>query len=142
MNSTDTHQFRINDFFDNYAEGIEKQDTKMVANCFALPCSFLADDTSSVYTTLAKLEGLINQGKRFFGIHKITDVRADIRNKRQITPKITRVHLNWQYRNDKGGLVYECDYYYLLRLNEKNKWKIETAVSINEKERIEHLTAK
>ncbi len=142
MQASETAQYRINRFFEVYAEAVANQDAKQIANCFALPCTFLADDSCAVYTDITKLEGLINQGKRFFTQHKIVEAYADVLNKRSVSDRITRVSVNWQYRDKNSQLVYDCDYYYLLKLNEEDKWKIEVAVSINEKERIEALNTK
>lgn len=134
--------YSINRFFEEYAAAMERQDTKYMANCYALPCVFIADDSSLAYTTTTKLEGLINQGKRFYSLHAITGMVPDVINKRLISPKIARVTMHWKYINSKGGIVYDCDYYYILKLDEANNWKIEVAIPVNEKERIEHLAKK
>ena len=134
--------YRINDFFEAYAQAVERQDSKYVSNCFALPCTFIADDASQVYTTEVKLEGLVNQGKRFYAIHGITHVIPDIKSKSSITQRLVRVTLNWKYTDKKGLTVYDCDYYYILKLDEQDQWKIEVAISVNEKEKIDTLTKK
>lgn len=132
----------VNDFFEGYAKAIERQDTKYLAHCYALPCTFISDESSLVYTTPTKLENLINQSKHFYAIHGITTVTADVMNKLSISNKIIRVKLNWRYMNAKGKKVYDCDYFYILRLHDKQEWKIEVAISINEKEAISKLTKK
>jgi hypothetical protein len=87
------------------------------------------------------LEGLINQGKRFYAVHNITNAIPDIRNKRYISEKIVSVTLNWLYTDDKGKKVYDCDYYYILKMDEEDSWKIEVAIPVNEKEKIATLSA-
>lgn len=134
--------FSVNDFFERYARAVEQQDTKYLASCYALPCTFMADDASQVYTTSTKLEGLINQGKRFYALHGIVQVEPDVRNKLSITDNIIRVKMNWQYTDKKGKEVYNCDYFYIMRLHEQEHWKIEVAISINEKEAIDRLNKK
>lgn len=131
--------YRINSFFEDYAQAVERKDNKYLVNCYALPCTFIADDSSLTYTTAVKLEGLINQSKRFYAVHGIVAVVPDIRNKRPITDRIVRVSLNWNYIDINGNSVYNCDYYYILKLDDHNEWKIEVAIPVNEKEKIDHL---
>ncbi len=134
--------YRINGFFEDYATALERHDSKYMANCYTLPCTFIADDSSLVYTTEAKLEGLINQSKRFYSVHGITGAVPDILSKRQVTSRIVRVNMRWNYIDKKGRTVYNCDYYYILKLDEEDHWKIEVAIPVNEKEKIEELTKK
>lgn len=134
--------YRINDFFEAYAQAVERQDSKYMANCYALPCTFIADDASQIYTTEVKLEGLVNQGKRFYAVHGITHAIPDIKSKRSITNRLVRVTLNWKYTDKNGRTVYDCDYYYILKLDEQGQWKIEVAISVNEKEKIAYLSSK
>jgi hypothetical protein len=131
--------YRINGFFEDYAAALERHDSKYMANCYTLPCTFIADDSSLVYTTEAKLEGLINQSKRFYSVHGITGAIPDILNKRMVTQRIVRVSMRWNYIDKKGRTVYDCDYYYILKLDEEDNWKIEVAIPVNEKEKIEAL---
>ncbi|HEY9178252.1 MAG TPA: hypothetical protein VIN07_11195 [Flavipsychrobacter sp.] len=134
--------YSINDFFEDYAAALERHDSKYMANCYTLPCIFMSDDSSQVYTTEAKLEGLINQGKRFYTLHGITGAVPDILNKRVITGRIVRVSMRWNYIDKKSRTVYDCEYYYVLKLDEENNWKIEVAIPVNEKEKIDELTKK
>lgn len=132
----------INKFFDNYTDALERKDTKFMANCYSLPCTFIADDSSNVYTADVKLEGLINQSKRFYAVHGITHALCDIKNKRFISDRIVRVSLTWVYKNKNNETVYDCDYYYILKLDDDDSWKIEVAIPINEKEKIDTLNNK
>lgn len=132
----------INSFFEDYAAALEQKDTKFMANCYAMPCTFIADDSSIVYTSDSKLEGLINQSKRFYALHNITHAEADLRNKRLISDKIVRISMTWIYKNKKNETVYDCDYYYIIKLSEDDTWKIEVAIPINEKEKIDLLNKK
>lgn len=131
----------INEFFEGYAAAMERQDTKYMANCYALPCMFISDDSSLTYSDIAKLESLINKGKHFFAVHGITSALPDVQNKLSVTEKIARVKLQWQYLDKKGKTVYTCDYFYILKQHQR-QWKIETAISINEKDAIERLNKK
>lgn len=134
--------YRINDFFEGYAKALERQDTKYMSGCYAMPCTFISDDSSQAYTTVTKLEGLINQSKRFYALHGISYAEADITNKLEISPNIARVKLNWRYYNKQDKLVYSCDYFYILRMDDKAHWRIEVAISINEKQEIDRLNQK
>ncbi len=142
MSGKENPLYSINGFFEDYAEALERHDSKYMANCYTLPCTFIADDSSLVYTTEAKLEGLINQSKRFYSVHGITAVVPDILNKRQISQRIVRVSMRWNYVDKKDRTVYDCDYYYILKLDEQDNWKIEVAIPVNEKEKITELTKK
>lgn len=135
-------QYRINDLFEYYSAGVRKGDIKQIANCYTLPCTILSDNLSAVYTTAAKLESVIAQGKRFYKQVGIASVFADVLNKQQITERIYRVKVHWQYYSVNEQPIYDCDYYYLVRLNEDGKWKIEVAISINEQEKVAELTQK
>ncbi|MCB9065733.1 MAG: hypothetical protein H6551_11405 [Chitinophagales bacterium] len=135
-------QYRINDLFEYYANGVQKGDVKQIANCYALPCTILSDNLSAVYTTAAKLESVISQGKRFYKQVGIASVFADVLNKQQVTERIYRVKVHWQYYTATGNPVYDCDYYYLVRLNSEDNWKIEVAISIDEQDKVAELTNK
>lgn len=133
------HLFKINDFFEGYAAAVARQDTKYIASCYSVPCTFISDDSSLVYSTVAKLESLINHGKHFYAVHNIVEAIPDVKSKLALTSKITRVKVKWRYYNKHQKLVYSCDYLYIIKLNEDWKWQIEVAVPINEKEAIAHL---
>lgn len=140
--STVKQQAAINTFFEEYCQALEIMDTKSICECYSLPCMFIADDKSVCYSTATKLEGLINQSKSFYSRHDIVSVEADVRNKRLLTDKITRVSVCWKYMNSNGTPVYECDYYYIMRMDNKGNWAIETAIPVNEKQRIDELIKK
>lgn len=141
MQQAENPIYTINDFFDEYSAALERRDTKYMAASYALPCMFISDGASHAYTTEVALEALINQSKRFYATHDIQAATPDVRSKRQITGKIVQVAVNWAYTDAAGALIYECDYYYLLRLDKTNSWKIEVAIPLNEKEKIDALNA-
>ncbi|MCD6063124.1 MAG: hypothetical protein K0R82_1035 [Flavipsychrobacter sp.] len=128
---------RVNNFFESYAQALENFDTKAMAQHYSLPCTFLDDKSAEVFTEASKLEGLFNQGVGFYKQFGITYVRPDVWSKRAWTDRIIKVKLNWQYFDKDKKPVYNCDYNYILRLDKHDKWKIEVAVSINEKEHME-----
>lgn len=127
---------KINKFFETYARALEIADTKLMANHYSLPCFFLTDESSNVYTDATKLEGLLNSAMVFYKQAGIAHARPEIWSKRRWTEKIVKVRLNWQYFNADNQPLYNCDYHYILRLDKNNNWKIESSVAINETERI------
>ncbi|MEZ5016352.1 MAG: hypothetical protein R2800_04815 [Flavipsychrobacter sp.] len=129
----------INELFDQYAAALEKNDAKAMAMLYALPCTFLSNDGSSVYSDLAPLEGAISQGRRFYKKYGIVAAAPDVRNKYSITDKIVRVKVNWRYLDKDHRDVYNCDYEYIVKQQIDGEWKIEMAISINEKEQLEQL---
>lgn len=132
----------INELFDYYATALEKNDAKAMALLYALPCTFLSDEGSSIYSELAPLEGSISQGRRFYKKYGIVAAQPDVRNKYPITDKITRVKVNWRYVNKDQKEVYNCDYEYILKLHLDGTWKIEMAISLNEKQQLAALNKK
>jgi hypothetical protein len=133
---------KLNTFFETYAEAMENFDTKLMAMHYALPCSFISDEATQVFTEASKLEGLFNQGMSFYKQFGIAHIRPDIWSKRSWTERIVKVKLNWQYFDPNNQPAYNCDYNYILKLDKHDKWKIEVAVAINEKQRMEEwLTA-
>ena len=130
-----------NTFFETYADAMENFDTKLMAMHYALPCSFISDEATQVFTEASKLEGLFNQGMSFYKQFGIAHIRPDIWSKRSWTGRIVKVKLNWQYFDTKNQPAYNCDYNYILKLDKHDKWKIEVAVAINEKQRMEEWLA-
>jgi hypothetical protein len=135
MNGSILH--RINDFFEKYAHALEQADTKMMAQYYSLPCTFLSDEGATVFAEASKLEGLFNQGTGFYKQFGIVHARPEVWSKRAWTDKIVKVKVNWQYFDAEKKPVYDCDYQYIVKTDKHNKLKIEVAVSINEKERME-----
>lgn len=136
MSKTTKRPINIHNYFERYATAQDNHDTKLMANHYAIPCIFLSQEGSSTYTQQSKLEGLINQGKVFYKKHGITIIEPEVRNHTLIAPNIARTKVNWKYKDHKGTLLYECDYEYILK-GENGDWKIEMAISVNEKERME-----
>lgn len=133
----------INGFFEQYAKALENYDTKHMSQHYSIPVSMLSDETCSSFTDFSKLEGFFNQGATFYKQFGIVHARPEIWNKRPITAKIAHAKVNWQYYDALNQPVYNCDYFYILKLDKNNQWKIELSVSINEKERMdEWLKAK
>ncbi len=127
----------LNDFFDSYAQALSIYDTKGMAVHYDWPCTFISNEKTTVFNEQSQLEGLFNQGISFYKHYGITDAQAELRHKRHLTDRICNVKLRWKYHNTDGHLLYDCDYEYLLKLDKHSKWKIEIAVSLNEKERME-----
>ena len=127
---------KINKFFENYARALENADTKLMVTFYNLPCFFLSDDSSSIYTDPTKLEGLFNQAILFYKKSGVTHARPEVWSKRSWTDKIVKVRLNWQYFNADKQPLYNCDYHYILKLDKTGNWKIENSIAINETERI------
>ena len=131
MNLPATTIQNINDFFEIYARSLEHHDTKAMAYMYNIPCTMLSDDTTNFYNDYSKLEGLFNQGVTFYRQFGIAHIHAEI------SKKVIKAKVNWQYRDTTGNLVYACDYQYVLKLDKNNKWRILLSVSVNEKERME-----
>lgn len=135
MSETVLH--RVSEFFDSYANSLESFDTKAMAQHYALPCLFLSDDSSTVFTEASKLEGLFNQGTGFYKQFGIAHARPEVWSKRTWTDRIIKCKVNWQYFDAGNQPIYDCDYQYVLRLDKHDKIKIEVSVSVNEKEKMQ-----
>jgi len=133
---------KINDFFESYAQALEQFDTKAMTLSYHMPCTFLSDESSTVFTELSKLEGLFNQGTSFYKQFGIAHARPQVWSKRFWTDKICKAKVNWQYFDKENKPVYDCDYQYILRLDKNSHWKIDVSVSVNEKERMEEWLEK
>ncbi|OSZ78593.1 hypothetical protein CAP35_10180 [Chitinophagaceae bacterium IBVUCB1] len=127
----------INGHFDTYAAAITNYDTKGMGHHFAVPCTFLSAEKTTTFSEASKLEGLFNQGIGFYKQFGITKAVADVRHKRLVAANIAHVKLRWLYYNTHNTLLYHCDYEYILKANKHNRWEIEMAISINEKEQME-----
>lgn len=134
----DTQGFlHINSFFEQYAQALERYDSKAMVQHYAIPCTFMSNHSSTVFKEASKLEGLFNQGIGFYKQFDIVHARPEVWSKRMWTDRIAKVKINWQYFDSHNRSVYNCDYQYILRLDKQDNWKIELAVSINEKEQME-----
>ena len=129
--------YKLNDFFEAYANALENYDTKLMAKHYDLPCTFLSDEANTVFTEVSKLEGLFNQGINFYKQFGIVHARPEVWSKRMWTEKIYKVKVNWQYFDKENKPIYNCDYQYILHLDKQNNWKIQVSVAVNEKERME-----
>lgn len=128
---------QINLFFESYAQALERYDTKDMAQHYHIPCTFLSDESATVFTEASKLEGLFNQGTTFYKQFGIAHARPEVLSKRFWTDHIVKTKVLWQYFDRDNRLIYDCDYVYLLRPDKAGDWKIEVNVAINEKERME-----
>ena len=133
---------KINEFFESYAHAFENYDTKLMAQHYNLPCTFLSNDAATVFSESSKLEGLFNQGSLFYKQFGITHVRPEIWSKRVWTDRIVKAKINWQYFDKDDHPVYNCDYNYVLRFDTNDELKIEISVAVNEKERMEEWLKK
>ena len=124
-------------FFEGYAECIDRNDARGIAQYFSVPCLMVSDDRSSAFTDLNAVEVLFLQGFSFLKKHGIVSAKPDVRNRRFITEKILQVAIQWSYFGADGHLLYACDYLYMLHHKEQAGWRIETSISVNEKERME-----
>ncbi len=137
MSNPTTKIQNINDFFDIYANALEIHDTKGMTFLHQLPCNMVADDAYTVFADASKLEGFFNQGMTFYRQFGIAKVRSDVRSKVDLTRRIATAKVNWRYADALQQPIYNCDYYYVLKIDKNGSWKIILSVSINEKERME-----
>jgi hypothetical protein len=132
----------INNFFEQYAKALEQYDTKGMAHLYNIPCTMLSDDATTLFNDAGKLEGFFNQGITFYRQFGIAHARPEIWNRREMTEKIVHVKVNWQYFDSLKQSIYNCDYYYVLKLDKNTHWRIILSVSVNEKERMEEWLGK
>ena len=126
----------IQDFFDDYAAALEQFNAKKISAQYALPCLMISDDKTSAFTDATTLESLFVNGFSFLKQHGMVHARPDVLSRRQWTPLITKARVQWSYFGADKQPLYSCDYSYVLH-QQKDTWKIEVAVSVNEKERLE-----
>jgi hypothetical protein len=129
----------MNDFFESYANALEKGDIKLIVSHFYIPCTIVSDDSSTTFSESSRLEGLLGHALRFFKQLGITHIRTEVWTRHAWTDKIISVKVNWKYFDGLNQPVYNYDYQYVLKTDKNNKWKIILAVSLNEKERVEEL---
>lgn len=137
MSSLPQPFLQINHFFETYARALENYDTKGMAWLYNIPCTLISDETTTQFNDAGKLEGFFNMGAGFYRQFGIAKVRPDIWNRREWTGKIMNVKVNWQYFDVFNAPIYNCDYFYVLKLDKHHAWKIVLSVSVNEKERME-----
>jgi len=137
MNSSTLPTQQINHFFETYAKALENYDTKGMAFLYNIPCTLVSDDTTTLFNDSGKLEGFFNMGSGFYRQFGIAKVRPELWNRREWTEKIINVKVNWQYFDNQNKPIYKCDYFYVLKTDKHNQWKIVLSVSVNEKERME-----
>ena len=128
---------QINEFFEGYADALERFDTKRMSLHYSIPCTFISDDSTNLFTEASKLEGLFNQGTGFYKQFGIAHARPEIWSKRPISDRVARVKLRWQYYDALNQPIYNCDFLYILKLDKNSQWRIEMSVSINEKENMD-----
>lgn len=128
---------QINEFFEGYADALERFDTKRMSLHYSIPCTFISDDSSNLFTEASKLEGLFNQGTGFYKQFGIAHARPEIWSKRPISDRVAQVKLRWQYYDALNQPIYNCDFLYILKLDKNSQWRIEMSVSINEKENMD-----
>lgn len=128
---------RLNAFFDNYAKALEMYNSKGLSYMYNIPCTMVSDEATSIFNDGGKLEGFFNQGTTFYKQFGIAHARPEIWHKRPLSDKIVMVKVKWCYFDNKMKPIYNCDYYYTLKLDKNEQWKIILSVSANEKERME-----
>jgi len=128
---------QLNNFFEVYSKALENYDTKGLAFLYNIPCTMLSDEATTIFNDAGKLEGFFNQGAGFYKQFGIAHVHHEIWSRRELTPRIMSVKVNWKYYDIDERKIYNCDYQYVLKLDKHDQWKIILSVSVNEKERME-----
>ncbi len=139
--SPSLHQ-QVNEFFESYASALEKFDTKSMAHHYSMPCTFLSDDTCTVFTDISKLEGLFVQGTTFYKQFGIAYSEPEVYSKQFWTDKTVLTRVVWRYYDSERNPIYSCDYQYILRRDKFDIFRIDVSVAINEKERMEAWLSK
>ena len=137
MNSTESAIQQVNSFFDEFSHALQRFDTKAMAFLYNMPCTLLADESTTPFTNATKLEGFFNQGASAYRQFGITNVRHEVWTKHRWTDKMVLVKVKWYYSNAKNELVYSCDYQYIMKTDKNNQLKIAMSISLNEKEQME-----
>lgn len=126
----------LHEYFETYAGCIATGDARGIAHLFALPCMMASDDKSTAFTDANTIEALFLQGFSFLRKHGVVGALPDVRSRKAITSRIIQCNLTWKYHDIQNTVLYSCDYIYTLHHFPKEGWKIESALSINEKERM------
>lgn len=132
---------KINEFFETYANALENYDTKHMAFHYQMPCLFITESASNVFTEASKLEGMFNQGTAFYKQYGIINSRPEVLAKNFLSDKICRVKVMWEYFDKDNQPLYNCEYQYILRKDKNDHWKIDVSIAINEKEKMDEWLA-
>lgn len=132
----------INNFFESYANALEKGDIKLIVNHFQIPCTIISEDSSATFSEASRLEGLLGHSLRFFKQLGIAHIRTEVWTRHLWTDNVISTKVNWKYFDGLNQPIYNYDYQYVLKTDKNNKWKIILAVSLNEKEKLEELMKK
>ncbi len=125
------------DFFESYGHSLETFDAQRAASHYRLPCLLTSDDGATAFTDATKLEALFVQGYSFFRQQGIAHVRPDVLSRRPWTAGLTKCKVQWTYFKANNEKAYACEYQYIVRQQADGAWKIEVAVSVNERAQME-----
>ena len=142
MKTKEQAMHQVNNFFETFAHALENFDTKTMAYLYNMPCTLLSDDTTSIFTEPAKLEGFFNQGASAYKHFGVECVKHEIWSKHRWTEKMVLAKVKWSYFNSFGELIYNCDYQYVLKNDKSNQLKIIMSISLNEREKMEEWKSK
>src|SRR5690606_25592274 len=96
----------VNSFFDDYATALESYHAKSMMQYYDLPCTFMGNDSHTVFDDAIHLESFLAQGAAFYKQHGIVNARPEVWSKYFWTNKIARIRLKWHYFDDNNQLLY------------------------------------
>lgn len=132
---------QLKPFFDKYGVALENYDAGAATGFYGYPCFMISDDFAGSLATSDELNMALTQAQEFYRQFDLTHVSYQIVKIEEVTGKLVRVRITWNYYDSKDSLIMDTDYVYLLR-KEAGTFKIYVVIPFNEQQKLQELMQK
>ena len=125
-------------FFDQYGKATENSDIKTTVNFYGFPCFMISDDFVGALSAPEELAQGLTQAHEFYKQFNLAKITYGFTKIEEVSEKLIRVRITWNFYDSKDKLLVETDNVYLLR-KENNSFKIYVVIPFNEQQKMQEL---
>jgi len=132
MDTDAIHQDELKAFLRRYGEALIVGDPPGIIACYAVPCLFLSDATSTAVAARSEIRDLFGSAAEQYLAQGIVAAHPNILRSEAVTESLVWAEVSWDYRDDQGNSAQPEIYRYVLRLDAETGPQIQVVIAMPE----------
>ena len=132
MDTDVVHQDELKAFFKRYGKVLIAGDLPDIAACYAVPCLFLSDSTSTAIAARSEIKDIFEGAAEQYFAQGLVTAHPNILRSEAVTESLVWAEVSWDYHDDHGNSAQPEIYRYMLRLDAETGPQIQVVIAMPE----------
>lgn len=123
-------------FMEEYTLALESYKVENILPFYQFPSMVLSDQGNVVIKDQKEMAGMLTHSFEQYRRYDFAHINATLHSAEKISDTLMLVKVIYLYTDSQGKNLYDTEYRYILQRDDNGKLRINTAISVNEVERI------